>query len=223
MIGPDDTVLFQGDSITDTNRDRGLLIPNDANAFGRGYALFAASTLLSAYPGSKLKTYNRGIGGNRVTDLAERWQADTLDLKPTVLSVLVGINDNWHGPGTDMKRYVPVEQYQTIYRKLLADARDANPDLKIILCEPFALRAGKVDDSWFAELEPRRAAVRELAEEFSAAFVPFQSLFDEALGEAPARFWAHDGIHPSMPGHLRMAQAWLAAAGFEAPLAQDSK
>lgn len=218
MIGHNEIIVFQGDSITDTNRKRTLEGPNYAHGLGQGYVLFIGATLLSALPG--LKVFNRGISGDTVRNLARRWQADALDLKPTVLSVLVGINDNWHGPDTDPQRHVPVDEYQATYRKLLAQSRDANPDLKLVLCEPFALQTGDVTEEWLPELAHRRAAVHQLAQEFDAVFVEFQAVFDAALADAPAKHWAGDGYHPTAAGHHRMAQAWLRAVGFEAPAAR---
>ncbi|MBD0258018.1 MAG: twin-arginine translocation signal domain-containing protein, partial [Cytophagales bacterium] len=84
------TFLFQGDSITDGNRTR----DNDWNhVMGHGYAYILASKLWYEHPGKGFRFLNRGVSGNKVTDLAARWQADALDLKPDVLSILVGIND----------------------------------------------------------------------------------------------------------------------------------
>ena len=80
-----------------------------------------------------------------------------------------------------------------------------------LLCEPFLLKAGPVEDSWFSELARRRASVKKLAAEFGAGFVPFQAAFDAALAEAPAAYWAPDGVHPSPAGYAVMADAWLAA------------
>jgi phospholipase/lecithinase/hemolysin len=38
-------------------------------------------------------------------------------------------------------------------------------------------------------------------------------MFDAAVKEAPPEYWARDGVHPTIAGHYRMAQAWLAATG----------
>jgi len=78
--------LFQGDSITDGNRGR-TKDPN--HIMGHGYAFSIASRLGADLPEKQFTFYNRGISGNKVSDLAARWQADTLDLKPDVLSILV--------------------------------------------------------------------------------------------------------------------------------------
>ena len=89
-------VLFQGDSITDAGREKEKQLPNSAWSFGNGYAMLAAANMLNSMPEKELVIYNRGISGNKVYQLAERWDADCLDLKPAVLSILIGVNDYWH-------------------------------------------------------------------------------------------------------------------------------
>src|SRR5256886_5178130 len=89
-------VLFQGDSITDAGRDRGVADRNSAGALGSGYPLLAAAAALAAHPDRGLRFYNRGISGNKVPDLAARWATDTVALAPDVLSILIGVNDFWH-------------------------------------------------------------------------------------------------------------------------------
>src|SRR3954463_13017162 len=84
------TFLFQGDSITDGNRTRN----NDWNhVMGHGYQYIIASKLWYDFPKKGFHFFNRGVSGNKVTDLTARWQKDTLDLKPDLLSILIGIND----------------------------------------------------------------------------------------------------------------------------------
>src|SRR5437868_2305896 len=88
LIGPGDTILFQGDSITDAGRKRDAAGPNVLLGLGDRYAWLTAAELLIDKPDGKLKIYNRGVSGNKVYQLAERWQTDCLDLRPNVLSVL---------------------------------------------------------------------------------------------------------------------------------------
>ncbi|MFA9479240.1 SGNH/GDSL hydrolase family protein [Phycisphaerales bacterium AB-hyl4] len=212
MLQPNDVVLFQGDSITDAGRDRGIAEPNHAAAMGRGYALLTASALLVDYAEHELRIFNRGVSGNRVTDLADRWQADCLDLKPTVLSILIGVNDTWHGTGKgEPSKSVPLDKYETVYRDLLEQARKAQPKLRLVLCEPFTLRCGAVTDAWFPEIDQRRAVVQQLARDYDGRFVAFQSAYDAALSEAEPAYWAADGVHPSLAGHQLMARTWLKA------------
>src|SRR4051812_48620278 len=79
-------ILFQGDSITDGNRGR----TSDPNhILGHGYQFIIAAKYGAAYAEKELVFLNRGVSGNTVPDLERRWQTDTLDLKPDVLSILI--------------------------------------------------------------------------------------------------------------------------------------
>ncbi|MEQ8768514.1 MAG: SGNH/GDSL hydrolase family protein [Planctomycetota bacterium] len=207
-----EVILFQGDSITDAGRDRNRGGANDPRAFGFGYPFVAGSELLAAHPGKKLQVYNRGISGNKVPDLDARWQQDALDLKPTVLSILIGVNDIWHKLGGNYDG--TVEQYESGYLALLERTKKALPDVHLVVCEPFVLRCGAVNDKWFPEFDQRREAAKRVAAKAGATWVPFQTMFDEAIKEAEPAYWAGDGVHPSMAGHGLMAKTWLETVGF---------
>lgn len=207
MIQPDDVILFQGDSITDAGRDRNDPHPNSPHGMGNGYARMAALKLMMQRPMDNLTIYNRGISGNQVIHLAERWQPDCLDLKPNLLSVLIGVNDTWRG--FDGGVPVPVDRYEQVYRQLLTDARQAMPELKLVLCEPFVLVTGAVTEAWLPEISQRQAVVKKLVGEFGATLVPFQSMMDEAAKTSPPEYWLRDGVHPTEAGHQRLAECWL--------------
>lgn len=200
VITKGNTILFQGDSITDAGRDRKRENKvNDSKAIGRGYVHSIASQLLADYPSDNLKIYNRGISGNKVFQLADRWDKDCLTVKPDVLSILIGVNDIWHAlkgrsDGT-------VETYEKDYAELLKRTLKKLPDVKLVICEPFVLRCGAVNDEWFPEFDKYRAVARKTATDFNAVFVPFQSMFDKAVRQAPANHWAADGVHPTMAGY----------------------
>jgi lysophospholipase L1-like esterase len=193
-------ILFQGDSITDGNRGRSA-DPN--HILGHGYAFIIAAKHGAAFPALQLDFMNRGISGNTVLDLEKRWQKDTLDLKPDVLSVLIGVNDNG--------RNVPMDQYEQVYDKLLADTKAALPKVKLVLCEPFGLPVGKRAENWepwFTTLKERQAIVARLAQKHGAVLVRFQRAFDEAVKRAPAAHWIWDSVHPTYNGHQVMADEW---------------
>jgi lysophospholipase L1-like esterase len=211
LIRKNNVVLFQGDSITDMGRSRDTASkPNDQTALGNGYAWLAAAELLVDRPQDNLKIFNRGVSGNKVYQLAERWDEDCLALKPDVLSILIGVNDIWH---TLTGKYQgTVEIYERDYRALLTRTFKALPKLKLIVCEPFVLRCGAVTDKWFPEFDTYRAAAKRVAETFHAPFVPFQAIFDEAVKYAPPEHWAKDGVHPTPAGASLMAYHWLKMA-----------
>ena len=210
LIEPGDTVLFQGDSITDALRNRDQEEqPNHQAPMGYGYAWMASAPLLVSRPQNDLKIFNRGVGGDKVIQLADRWQEDCLDLQPNVLSVLVGVNDIWHKLAGDYDG--TVEGYERDYHALMKRTKAALPKVKLVVCEPFVLRVGAVNDKWFPMFDGYRAAARRVAEAAGAVFVPFQTMFDKALEFAPPEHWSADGVHPSEFGHALMAHAWLQA------------
>ena len=201
------TVLFQGDSITDAGREKSKQLPNSADSFGRGYAFIAGAALLDFFSHMGISVYNRGISGNKVYQLAERWQKDCLDLKPDLLSILIGINDYWHKRNGNYDG--TVEKYETDYRNLLKNTREVLPDINLVICEPFALPGTTaVDETWVEPVKAYQEVALKLSKEFKALFVPFQRVFDEAIKHAPATYWAPDGVHPSMAGAHLMASAW---------------
>jgi lysophospholipase L1-like esterase len=205
-----DVILFQGDSITDAGRNRETQLPNHARSFGAGYANIAASWLLEELAGKDLTIFNRGISGNKVYQLAERWDIDCLDLKPNVLSILIGVNDYWHFRNG---RYDGTpEVYKNDFRTLLNRTRTSLPDIKLIICQPFVLtETSAVDESWLEPFSKYQEIAAQIATEFGAVWVPFQEAFDKAIDIAPATYWAGDGVHPSMAGAQLMAEAWLEA------------
>ena len=212
LLPPGTTVLFQGDSITDAGRARKEQhadTPNDARGLGRGYASLTAGGLMVHTAPQEVRVFNRGISGNKVFQLAERWDRDCLELKPDVLSILIGVNDIWH---TRNGKYDGTPAiYERDYDALLERTRKALPDVQLIVCEPFVLPCGSVDESWFPEFDEYRAASRRVADKHGATFVPFHSMFEAALQHHPAEHWAKDGVHPTRAGAALMAQAWLRA------------
>jgi lysophospholipase L1-like esterase len=201
--------LFQGDSITDGNRGRNLKDLN--HIMGHGYAFSIASRLGERFPEKNLTFHNRGISGNKVNDLADRWQTDTLDLKPDILSILVGVNDT---ASVVFKRdpVITSEKYEEIYRSLLNQTKEKFPEIVFVLCEPFIMPVGKVKDNWDVykpEMSKRQAIVKRISSDFNAVFVGLQGVFDKACKRADASYWMWDGVHPSVAGHELIVKEWL--------------
>lgn len=201
------TWLFQGDSITDGGRSNNL----DWNhVYGQDYAYLITGRLNFDYPENDYKIFNRGISGNTVNDLAARWQKDTIDINPDLLSILVGINDVFavliRGEETT------ADDFGHSYDALLAETKKALPNVKLVMCEPFILPVGMVKKDpvrWTMEVQKRQLIVKELATKYNALFVPLQSAFDKAATRASADHWIWDGIHPMPAGHELIAREWL--------------
>lgn len=200
-----DVVLFQGDSITDGGRARTGTDQN--HIMGQDYAYILAAQIGSDIPERNVHFINRGISGERVVDLAVRWKEDTLALKPNILSILIGINEQAGSRGS-----VTAEEYEIAYDKLLAETIAALPGTKIVLGEPFLLAVGKHQANYteeIAELKKRQAVVAKLGEKYHLPVIHYQQAFDNALAHAPAAYWCWDGVHPTYAGHGLMAREWL--------------
>jgi len=207
------TILFQGDSITDGGRWKG----NDWNhIMGQGYAFIVAGKIGFKYPSQKYLFVNRGVSGNKVTDLAERWEEDTIAIKPAILSILIGVNDTM-ADVSGKKDFSP-DSYANGYRSLLQKTREKLPETKLVIGEPFLLPVGWVKDKWTQyqdALIPRQKIARQLAQEFNAAFVPYQELFTAAAKKSSDDAWLWDGVHPMPAGHELIAQEWIKAVKKE--------
>lgn len=209
-----DVILFQGDSITDAGREKKKPVAN--SGLGRGYPSFVSKSLHADHPELDLQVHNRGISGHKVPDLAKRWDRDCIDLKPKFLSILIGVNDIWHMLNG---RYDgTAEVYRDGYAALLKRTREALPDVKLIVCEPFVLMSGTVlqnKNKWFPEFTTRQKFAREVSDQAAATWVPFQEMFDEAVasGTAPEKL-AKDGVHPTALGHEMMAKIWRKTVGI---------
>lgn len=207
------TILFQGDSITDCGRSR------DSDYYkGYGYPIRVIGRLGLDYPG-EYNFVNRGIGGNRVTDLYARIRADIINVKPDYMSILIGVNDVWHEVGGRCDG-VSAEKFEKIYDMLLSEVIEACPGITIMILGPYVTRCtdesvkwvdnGK--DSFFrTEVEKREAVAKKLAEKYGLKFVPLMCKFDEALEKKAEPYWTTEGVHPTEAGHELIAREWLKA------------
>ncbi|MBQ8954894.1 MAG: SGNH/GDSL hydrolase family protein [Clostridia bacterium] len=199
-------ILFQGDSITDGNRYKDKASEWDLNhQIGHAYPYVIAATLGARHPERGYVFKNRGVSGNQIAQLFGRWKADTLLLRPDVLSVLIGVNDQGE-TGSDPERY------ERIYRALLDEALQVNPAMRFVLMEPFILPVGEWAEGWaekYAKMRRYQAAAARVAGDYGAVFVPLQQKF-LALAEAyGAAYWIWDGVHPTEAGHGVIAFEWM--------------
>ena len=208
-----EVILFQGDSITDAGRNR------DNDLFlGVGYATMVQGQLGMECPG-QYKFYNRGISGNRITDVYARIKKDILNLKPDYMSLLIGINDVWHELGGRCNG-VDADKFEKIYDMLIGEIKEALPNIKIMILEPFVLEGTATQatdeepDRWdrFREEVPKRmAAAKRIAEKYGLVYVPLQEKFNELSKLAPNDYWIRDGVHPNAPGHNMIKEEWIKA------------
>ncbi|MBO5286845.1 MAG: SGNH/GDSL hydrolase family protein [Clostridia bacterium] len=200
-------ILFQGDSITDAGRSR-----EDASNLGYGYPRLVEASLGYLQPG-KHEFINKGISGNRVVDLYARMKADIINLKPDVMSILIGVNDVWHDLGENPNG-VDAEKFFKVYCMLIEEIREELPSTKIMILEPFVLQGCSTIDNWEffrKEVDKRREKARMVAEKYSLTFIPLQEGFDKLCKKAESTYWTPDGVHPSAKGHEYIKTEWLKA------------
>lgn len=204
-IEPNNTILFIGDSITDVNRDR----ENDED-LGHGYPTLVAAHLLHKYPGYDLNIINRGISGDKVIDLKDRWEQDCLELNPDVVSILIGINDVGLTIDTGLEETEKdLAKFEENYRYLLKTLAHRT-DARVVLMEPFVLPYPKDRHNWRKYLDPRIQIVRRLANDYHAALVPLDGLFNaKGIEYGYQTYTGNDGVHPTLTGHALIADAWV--------------
>jgi len=200
-------LLFQGDSITDMKWGRNQ---KDRNHYlGHSYVYLIASRLGVDMPEAQLDIYNRGMSGHKVADLRGRWQKDAIDMKPDLLSILIGVND----VGRNLEG-VDVKKWEADYRFILDDSRKANPELRLVLLDPFVVASGRLSNTdaykkWRDQVERLMIVVGQFAKDYKAIHVRTQDLFDAAAKAVSPEHWIWDGVHPLPQGHELIARNWI--------------
>ena len=199
-------ILFQGDSITDAGRSR-----EDEKHLGIGYPRFVSGELALDNPG-EYEFFNRGIGGNRIVDIYARIKKDLINLKPDVMSILIGINDVWHEVGE--QNGVDAEKFFNVYSLIIEEVKSALPNIKIMIMEPFVLKARATEENWDyfeTETAKRQEMAKKIAEKYNLKYIPLQDKFNEAAKLAPNDYWLGDGVHPTYAGHELIKREWIKA------------
>lgn len=197
------TILFQGDSITDCERNK----ENEID-LGNGYANLVASKLGFENP-LEYKFTNRGIGGSKVIDIYSRIKCDIINLKPDILSITVGVNDVWQEFA--LQNGLSANKFRKIYGMLIEEVKEALPNIKIMLLEPFFMEGTVTREKMdkFAPVREMAKIVRELSEKYNIKFISLQDKFDKAIKLVPSEYWSVDGIHPTYSGHELIKNEWI--------------
>lgn len=218
-------VLYIGDSVTDGGwgRSGGSATASDKrnhwdqnHIYGHSYMMLCAARTLADNPEAGHEFLNRGISGDDLARLEARWQQDAVELRPDILSVLIGTNDIHYyleNPQADFD----FAGWESRYRQLLNRVREVSPSVRFVLCTPFTAKTGKVGaalcysrrDSLVHRLS---SVIRRVAYDYAGVLVDYDSLFTAQRKEhplVPAEHWIWDGIHPTAAGHQLMADLWL--------------
>lgn len=209
-IADGSTLLFIGDSITDTGRSRPV---GRHQGLGEGYVAFVDAMLAAGRPERRIMVLNTGNGGDRVIDLEARWQRDVLDIGPDWLSVMIGINDVWRQFDSALDPdEVTVERFEDVYRKLLERTRSGLRGL--VLMAPYFIESNR-SDSMRMRMDEYGKVVEALAADFDAIFVNVQAAFDDYLVHRPSQSLCGDRVHPNKTGHMVIARSFLSSVEFK--------
>ena len=201
-----DRILFQGDSITDCGRQ------SDPYGIGQGYPAMVKAFLTVAAPGVKIEVVNRGSSGDKSVDLVNRWQTDCIDLAPTHVSIMIGVNDIWRRFDGRVAEAIALPDYTAYYRRLIETCVHANIR-NLILMTPTTINVDPAHPSNVMCGEYANV-VEGFAREYGATLVPARDRIWRAVASGPnVKFWLPDGVHPSAAGHAVLAAAWLEAVG----------
>lgn len=188
-------ILFQGDSITDAGRAK--------DGIGSGYVKYAIELIKEKYPNADIEFVNKGISGNKVSDLLARLDKDFLSINADMVSIMIGINDTWHH--MEDKNFVPDEQFEADYRTILTALKEQGA--KIMMIEPFIISEDKLD--FYQDLYKKILIERKLAREFADVYLPLDGLLASAWCNSPATDFSGDGVHPNTSGAQFIAKLYL--------------
>ncbi|MFI3213160.1 MAG: GDSL-type esterase/lipase family protein [Eubacteriales bacterium] len=188
-------ILFQGDSVTDCDRNR-----EDMQDMGTGYACKIAEMFRVLESGKDICCFNKGVSGNRTCDLLERHEEDVAKLQPDILVLLIGINDTWRRYDSDDA--TSTSQFEGNYTQLLEWIKKDLPDTKILIMEPFLLDTMPDKSCWREDLDPKIQVVRKLARKYADQFLPLDGILQQYVvaGYTEAQI-TEDGVHPTDIGH----------------------
>ena len=201
------TMLFIGDSITDCGR-RGAEMP-----LGSGYVRLFTELATARFPDRDIAYINKGIGGNRVTDLRERWQDDVLFHKPDRLSIKIGIND-LHSHLRSPQDGVSPDLFASVYDEILGRTRD-ELNCPLLLITPFYISTDCSGGTFRAQvlsLLPRYIeTVEAMAAKYDARLVNLHDIYQKHLQHRDADTFCPEPVHPNHTGHIVIAEALMQA------------
>jgi lysophospholipase L1-like esterase len=205
-----DTVVFYGDSITEQ----------------RYYTQAVEDYVITRYPHMQVRFFNEGNGGDRVTGgsagpIDERLARDVFPPKPTVITIMLGMNDGGYGlltPEIESK-------YKQGYEHILDSTQKALPGVRLTLLGPSPYdevsRPEIVPGGYNATLIHFGEIDKELAAQHGATFIDLNTPFVASLKRGVSidplatELLLPDRVHPEATAHWFMAEAIL--KGWNAP------
>lgn len=200
-------IVFIGDSITESGKF------TDPEELGDGYVRVIHDFLQVTYPDKQIEVINKGISGNRITDLVARWDDDVIALKPDVLSISIGVNDVWRQLDRKHIEQVDPVMFENLYEEILTKTVE-KVNAQFIFMEPTVIEEDPHSEG-NQLLKSYIQVVHKMAEKYSGIVVStHQAMLDYM--EAGGRYkLTTDGVHMNSAGDLLMAKTWLKQVGLE--------
>jgi len=199
-------VCFIGDSITDCGRLA------TENGLGTGYVQRISEMVPARYPQRRIQIINKGISGNTVRDLRNRWQKDVLQPRFDWLYICIGINDVWRQLDSAGVGAVYLPEYANTLEELVQKATGTGT--RVVLMET-PLIEEDANSEGNRLLEPYNKTIHDIAAHLDLdPVVPINQVFRRNLAARPDLRLTADGVHPTLYGHTVMAITVLESAGW---------
>ncbi len=203
-----ETILFIGDSITDCGRR------NNEKPLGAGYVKLFHDLMAIREPEKNITIINRGIGGNTVIDLQNRWSDDAVSLKPDFISIKIGINDLHRQFRPEMETIDP-DKFEKTFDQILSRTVGKLPECKLLLIDPFYLSTDTSPHSFRKQvldiLPGYIEVVHKMSSKYQTRLVKTHEMFQNLLNYHRTDLFCPEPVHPNLTGHLAIAEAVYSA------------
>ena len=214
--------VFLGDSITMAGvYDTEVGVQSGDTLIYPKYSGFI--TLLKNDIEDDIELIGKGVSGDKVSNLLERYKEDVLSLNPDIVFIYIGINDVWHkydfGTGTD------IIFYENGLRKIIADIKSNGA--RVVLCTPTVIGENKGEftlvnkfkdietmEIMNGDLDAYSDVIRKLSSELDTDLVDLRKIFVNYILEnnpnnEPAGITTYDGVHLNDLGNKLIADEML--------------
>jgi len=199
IIRNNDRVVFFGDSITHWY--------GSDDELGLGFCGMTGRALMRVPKTSEVQVFNRGISGNRISDIRNRLDSDVLSLNPIWVSLLLGINDvsGNKGNGTPLRSFE--SDYRFVLDKLLGQG------IGLIISSPFLCGEGLLGGKDVQDFWDKHRIVCNLAHEYNCLYLDLNKGINEIAAKIGPELLTKDGVHPTQMGAGLIADMWWKLIG----------
>ena len=215
-------VVFLGDSITAA----GVYDKEIAQPYGDTFVYPISTgfiTLLNENVGDDVELIGKGVSGDKVSNLLERYKKDVLSLNPDIVFIYIGINDVWHkysfGTGTD------IIFYENGLKKIIGDLKSQGA--RVILCTPTVIGENKGEftlvnqfkdietmEIMNGDLDAYSDVIRKLSSELNTDLLDLREIFMNYISKnnpnnEPSGITTYDGVHLNDLGNKLIADEMI--------------